>query len=75
MTNEQFDKYEFRNSTIAVYQGKEYPIQSVDFGERLIEIKTSGYDCNNTTWIRSDNCELKEWELKIKPSTIKPKLL
>jgi len=38
MTFEGFDNTRFSVKTVCIYKGKEYPIVSVDFKERLIAI-------------------------------------
>lgn len=61
MTQEQFDKTGFTGQMRCLYKGKEYPIYSVDFEERLIAINETNQDVTDDMpldWKRCESIEI-----------------
>lgn len=61
MTAEEFDKTGFTGGMRCLYKGKEYPILSVDFQERLIAINETDQEVTDDMqldWKRCENVEL-----------------
>lgn len=56
MTIEEFENTKFVWNMKCIYKGKEYPIVSVDFEEKLISIFET--DINNPDWKRCENIEI-----------------
>ena len=58
MTIEEFDKTGFTGMMRCLYKGKEYPIYSVDFEERLIAINETNQEVTDdvklTFWIPNE---------------------
>lgn len=59
MTITEFEKTAFNGSETIIYNGKEYPLVSVDFKECLIGINEVDND-KEIAWKRCENCEVKE---------------
>lgn len=60
MTIDQFDKYGFKASDKANYDGRVYPIVSVDFKEKLVGINENipGCEPEEVSWKRCENIDL-----------------
>jgi hypothetical protein len=61
MTAEQFDNTAFTGNMYCLYKGKEYPIFSVDFEERLIAINETNQEVTDymvLDWKRCENIDL-----------------
>lgn len=61
MTIDQFDNTGFTGNMRCLFKGKEYPIYSVDFEERLIAINETNREVTddmNFDWKRCENVEL-----------------
>lgn len=59
MTITDFNKTAFAYGTRIIYNGKEYPVVSVDFVEALIAIiKDTDADEPELSWVRCENCQI-----------------
>lgn len=61
MTITEFEKTAFNGSETIIYNGKEYPLVSVDFKECLVGIDEMGDD-EEIAWKRCENCDIKGGE-------------
>src|SRR5690606_25141627 len=61
MTITTFDATAFNGKETVIYDGKEYPLISVDFKEKLIGINEfpDDEDDEHISWKRCENCEIK----------------
>lgn len=60
MTKKEFNNTSFGKGDTAVYNGKEYPVGSVDFEEQLIGLVMEiegGDNPEERTWVRCENVE------------------
>ncbi len=57
MTIEEFDNTGFTGNMRCLYQGKEYPIFSVDFEERLIAINENNQEVTDDMQLDWKRCE------------------
>lgn len=54
-----FDKFKWTAKLVAVYEGNEYDVVSVDFKERLVGISDTD-DREDLFWVRCENMEIKQ---------------
>lgn len=58
MTQDDFNATEWGAGMSVIYHGEEYPVDAVDFTERLIGIVGYVLYCDETTWVRCESVEV-----------------